>query len=637
MKWLELEDVRAFYAARGSVGELVMTLGRRPVDPEVAFATLGIPFHLAVVLRQLLHRGEFQEETLSSLSFYSLCRGLLIPLSGMTAEKAGQLFGLRLEQPDRAERDALLGRFLASDCGLSVVQKVSCLLADPFLGERSKFQRESLLRLLSAVTLITRRELLDRLTRVGDPAILFAQCRKDLRLDPPLTAAEVLLTLRFLPQERRNHQFHMLRSLLERCGKVEAYFLARLILRKGGLQYENELLARLLGEHFHVEPEQITHAMALTDVFHVVHLLADGGPQALRQIELQPLVPLRPALAGGTADQVPHFPVWVERKYDGIRLMLHKTTDQMGSVLCGAYSRNRRDYLEMLPGMDSTIKLLPGQSLILDGEMYGVIATPDGPRPATVYEVFTAISGEARRFVQLRYAAFDLLYWNGEDLTARPLAERRQRLQWLLSGLPGFPLPIPLSLAEGQMANSQEDIKRLYQHFRSQGYEGVIAKDLSSPYRLASRDPSWLKRKPEVTLDLVLTAAILAVTSKEKAGLFGSYVIAAKNAEGGFDDVGDVAGVDTARDLEIQQLIMSEGLLTGQRLERTGISGTRPGFELVPHIVVTVRFAGVVREPASGRLSLRDPKLAVIRSDKSAHEADSVRDLENLYLQQSVG
>ena len=53
--------------------------------------------------------------------------------------------------------------------------------------------------------------------------------------------------------------------------------------------------------------------------------------------------------------------------------------------------------------------------------------------------------------------------------------------------------------------------------------------------------------------------------------------------------------------------------------------------------MVTVKFEGIVRDQVTGALSLRDPKLAVIRSDKSADEADSVNMLQELYLKQRVG
>jgi len=51
--------------------------------------------------------------------------------------------------------------------------------------------------------------------------------------------------------------------------------------------------------------------------------------------------------------------------------------------------------------------------------------------------------------------------------------------------------------------------------------------------------------------------------------------------------------------------------------------------------VVTVRFEGVVRD-SSGKLSLRDPKLVVIRGDKSPFEADTTRAIEELHLRRRM-
>ncbi|MCA9047077.1 MAG: ATP-dependent DNA ligase [Planctomycetaceae bacterium] len=119
--------------------------------------------------------------------------------------------------------------------------------------------------------------------------------------------------------------------------------------------------------------------------------------------------------------------------------------------------------------------------------------------------------------------------------------------------------------------------------------------------------------------------------------MFGSYVIGAGNGQGGFDIVGDVAGIDRVREQEIIREIMQNGLLTGQQIERPSASGARPGFSLRPHIVVTVRFEGIARDQTTGALSLRDPKLVVLRSDKPATEADTTMDIQELYLRQRVG
>jgi DNA ligase-1 len=309
---------------------------------------------------------------------------------------------------------------------------------------------------------------------------------------------------------------------------------------------------------------------------------------------------------------------------------------QRGGVLCGAYTRNRHDWLEMIPGMSRTIPMLPARDAIVDGELFGMVADIAGPRPASVYEVYTSLQGEPSRPVSLRSVAYEQLYLNGVDLTGQPLSSRRQTLERLLAPIASFPTPIPLSISEGFLAESREDFNRLFHHFRAQGYEGIIAKDLRGPYHLAARDPSWIKRKPEITLDLVLLGGIFAVTSKENAGLFGSYVIGARTPDGGFAIVGDVAGLDKARDQSLQSEVMRLGLLTGQRIERPSASGVRPGLAFRPHLVATVKFEGIVNDPKAGRLSLRDPKIALMRSDKTAFEADEISMLERLYLDQRL-
>jgi len=641
-------DTLKAWMSEGESLRITSGIGRNLASERYLEDTLGVPFHLAFALRKLAahareHEGERPEArgpSLASIPFYSLCRGLLLPLDRMAPEKAASVFGLQVPSPpDHTGREELLKQWLAGDHGLGLVDKLAAVLGDPFRGRPGSFRRDSLLTLLQSVVLATRRELLDRLTIVGDVAVLFAEQRPVARQEPALTAAEVLTTLRFFPDKGvgRKQKMALLRSLLLRCSKLEAYFLVKLVLRKGfGFDYQANLIARVLADRFGAPPESVAHAVALTDAFRVMQVLEDEGPDGLKAIQLQPLVPVRPALASGSTGSIKTWPVWVERKYDGIRFMLHKSTDPHGASLCGAYTRNRRDWLELVPGLDASIRALPAANVIVDGELYGTVLDRDGARPATVYELYGSLQGE-RRVVNIKFAAFDILYLNGTDLTAQPLAQRRQWLQQLVGPVSQYPLPVPLAVAEGHQAANKDDINRLYGHFRSQGYEGLIAKDLAGPYRLAQRDPSWLKRKPEITLDLVLLGAVFAVTTKENAGMFGSYVIGARSADGGFVDVGDVAGIDKVRDAELQAEIVREGLITGHRIERQSASGARPGMDLRPHIVVTVRFEGIIKDAATGELKLRDPKLVHIRSDKGPGDADAMKDLEAVSLRQRMG
>ena len=653
--FVDTGHVRRWMREQPTMSAYLHTIGAKRPDPHYVEEALGLPYHLRFVLEQLADEhdeaagaegpGDLPDGVLESIPFHSLCKGLLLPLSGLSPEKIGGVFGIKAPQPpDALGREKLLSEFFDKEVGLSLVQKLSCILGDPFRGRKSTFRRDSLVRLLESMQLTSHRQLVDRLAVVGDVAILFAENRPTLRVEPSLTAAEVLETLRFLPEVGRTMKFDLLRSLMERCGKLEAYFLSKLMLRAAGFgfEYQGPLLARLLGTRFKVDPESINHALALTDAFHVVQRLDEEGADGLRAIQLQPLSAVRPALASGTTDKIEKYPVWVEKKYDGVRLMLHKSTGQgsghaAGGVLCAAFTRARNDWMEMISGMEMSIRQLPCQSVILDGELYGIMAGMEGTRPASVYDIYHGLTGDKRSPVSIRYVAFDILYLNGRDLTPLPLSERRKILQQLMAPMQAVQTPIPFSVAEGQQAANKDDINRLYQYFRTQGFEGVIAKNPGGPYRLATRDPDWTKRKPAITLDMVLLAAVYAVTSKERAGLFGSYVIGSLAGDGSFEDMGDVAGLDQMRDAEIQQTIMREGLLTGRRIERPSASGVRPGLELRPHIVVTVRFEGVVRDVATKKLSLRDPKVVHIRADKQPTEADTTKAIEEIYLRERVG
>ena len=70
------------------------------------------------------------------------------------------------------------------------------------------------------------------------------------------------------------------------------------------------------------------------------------------------------------------------------------------------------------------------------------------------------------------YMAFDLLYRDGRDLTARPLAHRRVRLEGVVAG---SELVFPVRrLAPDGLAEWQQVVER--------GYEGYVAKNEASAY-----------------------------------------------------------------------------------------------------------------------------------------------------------
>jgi DNA ligase D-like protein (predicted polymerase) len=87
---------------------------------------------------------------------------------------------------------------------------------------------------------------------------------------------------------------------------------------------------------------------------------------------------------------------------------------------------------------------------------------------------------------QIRYALFDLMYVDGDDLRAEPLVERRARLERLLGGAPPRPL-----VFSGELAG---DGASLLREACGLGLAGLIAKRRESPYE-GGRARTWLELK----------------------------------------------------------------------------------------------------------------------------------------------
>src|SRR5437588_5231778 len=146
-----------------------------------------------------------------------------------------------------------------------------------------------------------------------------------------------------------------------------------------------------------------------------------------------------------------------ERKFDGIRLLAYKKGKTVR-----LFSRNRLP--QNLPAFTKAIANLPVKEVILDGEV-----TWDGR------------SG---------YHVFDILWLNGHAVTSLPLEDRRA----LLAKLPFEPPMRRVDLL---------DEEKPWERAEREGWEGVIAKRLGSPYE-HRRSKHWLKMKCEASQELVV-------------------------------------------------------------------------------------------------------------------------------------
>jgi bifunctional non-homologous end joining protein LigD len=188
--------------------------------------------------------------------------------------------------------------------------------------------------------------------------------------------------------------------------------------------------------------------------------------------------------------------------------------------------------------MPHLVKALQGLGLDnawLDGEIVvvGDDGTPD----------FNALQNafDRARTGSIDYFLFDLPYFEGHDLRAAPLEQRRQLLEQLLQDKPQQHLRFSASF-EADAASILESARRM-------GLEGVIAKRKDAPYE-SRRTETWLKLKHRLRQEFVIAG--YADRSSGEAEI-GSLLLAVHGDQGQLVYVGNVGtgwSADTARKLK---------------------------------------------------------------------------------------
>jgi bifunctional non-homologous end joining protein LigD len=192
-------------------------------------------------------------------------------------------------------------------------------------------------------------------------------------------------------------------------------------------------------------------------------------------------------------------PGWVyEEKYDGIRLLAYKEGERVKLI-----SRNDIDRSGSYPEVAGAIAKLRPTSLLLDGEVVVF-----DRKKVSHFQLLQ--QGKGHRV----YATFDCLYVDGEDIRRRPFSERRRVLERVA------PEKGALILSRRLAANGL----KAYEIARRRKYEGLLAKDLSSPY-VEGRSRYWLKVKVHQEDEFVIAGYTAPEGARQHFGalLLGAY------------------------------------------------------------------------------------------------------------------
>jgi bifunctional non-homologous end joining protein LigD len=293
-----------------------------------------------------------------------------------------------------------------------------------------------------------------------------------------------------------------------------------------------------------------------------------------------------------TPGRLPDGPGWLfEVKWDGVRILADTTADRLRLL-----GRNGRDAALAYPELDALAALPPGT--VVDGE---VLLMRDGipSFPALAERMHvrdpTRAAALARRS-PVSYLVFDVPVLAGEDLTRRPLTERRAALETL-----GLPEHVQLSPA-------YDDGALIWDATRAQGLEGVVAKRRTSTYQPGRRSTDWLKAVHHTTRTAVVAGWRPETTG---SGRMGAVLLGAPDASGGLHFLCR-AGSGLAGSLarELTALLAPLERPTSPFAEPLEPVDARGTVWVEPRVLLDVRY---LTRTASGRL--RQPVLRGRRED----------------------
>jgi len=417
-----------------------------------------------------------------------------------------------------------------------------------------------------------------------------------------------------------NRRIRILQTLFSLLNPIEMKYIVRILIGEMRTGFSEGLMKEAISEAFKIPIEVLDKALLMVgDIEILAETAKKFGLEGVLKLGFKVFRPVKPMLAqdsGGLTEVFRdlHGEVALEYKLDGARVQIHKSG---GNVKI--YSRRLTDVTESLPEIvDMVLDGLKVDEAIVEGE---VIAVDDDGKPLPFQYLMKRFKRkrdveEASKLFNLKLYLFDLIYVNGSPLIDKPYVERRRILSNISIGIPLVKQIVTgdISIAEKFLSESLD-----------WGCEGLMVKDLNSPYIPGARGKYWLKVKPTLEpLDLVIVAAEYGYGRRRK--WLSDYYLAARDPESNkFYIVGKTFKGLTDDELEditkrLKELIISE---EGRRVY------------VIPKIVVEVLYNEIQKSSKyECGMALRFARINRIVHDKSPEDADTIQKVREIYERQ---
>ena len=417
---------------------------------------------------------------------------------------------------------------------------------------------------------------------------------------------------------KRDAKQHILLEAWKKMTPLEVKYFIR-ILGQGSLRigFETKSVENAIAKTYSKELETVRYARMISGSIGRTAIMAKND--TLDEATFKMFSPIAFMLASPIESRaVSDLSEYIaEEKFDGMRCQAHISDGRIE-----LFSRDLNEIISSFPEIIEFFsdKQLP--DLVLDGEI--CVFKDDTILPFQLLQKRMGVKKPTKKLLTefpVLFIAYDILYKDGNPLFDDLLSVRRDKLEKLSNK---YSIPITTQMK----INDQDDVEELFQRALDHGNEGFMLKRKDSVYEYGQRRKSWLKvKKPSGSLDTVMLYAHAG--SGKRGGTYSDFTLGIsvkddERYEEEFIPIGKAYGGYS--DEELKKM---NALIKDITLERFG-----PTLLLKPHLVIELEFEDIqINKRTKAKYTLRFPRFKAIRWDLSPSDADTLKDVEQLYQQ----
>lgn len=525
----------------------------------------------------------------------------------------------------RLEKEEIIANFLKSikEKSPETTYDIALLLQGkifpPWSDKEMGISTQLIIKALSKMLGENSKKIETKLASVGDMGEITEELVKNNKqvtfFKIPLTIKKVISNLRktesITGSNSQNKKLNYILELYTSASPLEAKYITRTITEKLRIGVGEGTLVDAISDAYGIDKEIIDRAYMLSNDLGEVATRAQESIESVKELSISPGKPIKPMLAQlspGIKESIGEMgKVVCETKYDGIRVQIHKLGDEIK-----IFTRRLENVTQALPEIVEYIrKALPDEDYIIEGE---VIATKDN-KPISFQYILQRVKRKydvekMREKIPLKIFLFDVLYYK-EPVAEDPISQRRELLEKIVSTSDD----VELSTMKIVTMDNVVDAEELFNWSIENGHEGIMFKDITSPYSPGKRGKNMLKYKPvRETLDCVITGGIYG--KGKRAKFFGSYLLSLFDSSSG--EYKTLVHAATGMDDDMLASLT-------ERMQQYIISTNEQTVTFKPAVILEVAYSEIVEsnEYESG-YSLRFPAIKGVRDDIGLDQVDTL-------------